>query len=468
MFKKAFTLFVILLVFLQACKKDEIITDASAKLEFSTDSILFDTVFTSLGSTTAIFKIYNRHDQPINISNIRLGGMNSSSYRINVDGVPMVSGGDIEIPAKDSLFCFVEVTVDPNSSTIPFVITDSILFTTNGNEQKIILEAWGKNAYFHYKEFINGNTTWPTDKPHVIYGYVAVDSLFTLTLNAGTHVYSHKNAMLYVYRDGTLNVNGTQGNEVIFEGDRLEPQFSETPGQWLGIWFSSLCKNNTMDWAIIKNADYGIIVDTFPTINPTLVIRNSIIRNIAGYGILGRGSKIEAFNVEVSNCGKYNVALIYGGLYRFFHCTFANYWTYGTRQYPTVIFNNWYETSTAVITRALDSASFYNCIIYGSIDDELQLDQSVNTTPAFNYNFHNCLIKTTLTTSNSHYVNCVANLDPYFISETDYRLGALSNAINAGDINSVNWFPFVLNTDLRANPRNMDGMPDMGAYEYAP
>ena len=469
MLKKVFYLFVILLGFLQACRKDEIITDATAKLEFSTDSILFDTVFTTVGSTTASFKIYNRHNQPIKISNVRLGGMNSSSYRINIDGVPMVSGGDIEIPKQDSLFCFVEVTVDPNSATIPFVITDSILFTTNGNEQKIILEAWGKNAYFHYNEIISANTIWPTDKPHVIYGYVIVDSAFTLTLAAGTHVYSHKNAILYVYRDGTLNINGTQNNEVTFEGDRLEPQFNETPGQWFGIWFSALSKNNTVDWAVIKNADNGIVVDTFPALNPTVILRNTIIRNMGGYGILGRGSKVEAYNCEVSNCGRYNVALIYGGTYRFFHCTFANYWTYGTRQYPTVILNNWYkDVNENVITRNLDSASFYNCIIYGSIDDELQLDQSTNTTPAYNYNFHNCLIKTTLATSNSHYVNCVINADPAFISETDFRLGALSTAINKGDINSVNWFPLLLNTDLLGNPRNMDGAPDCGCYEYAP
>lgn len=470
MLKRAIYILALLLAFLQACRRDEIITDASAKLDFSTDSILFDTVFTTIGSTTAMFKIYNNHDQPIRISDVRLGGMNSSNFRINLDGTPMVSGGDIEIPAKDSLFCFVEVTVDPNSATIPFVIRDSILFNTNGNQQKIILEAWGKNAYFHYNEILSANTTWLTDKPHVIYGYVIVDSAFTLTIPAGAHIYSHKNAILYVYRDGTLKVNGIQGSEVIFEGDRLEPEFAETPGQWFGIWFSALSKNNTVDWAVIKNADNGIVSDTFPSANPTVILRNTIIRNVSGYGLLGRGSKIEAYNCSFSNCGRYTAALIYGGNYRFFHCTFANYWDYDTRQYPCLILNNWYEDVYGnVITRNLDSASFYNCIIYGSLEeDELQLDQSVNTTPAFNYNFHQCLIKTTLATSNSHYESCTINQDPYFISETDLRLGALSNAINNGSMNPVNLYPQLLNADLKGAPRNMDGNPDIGCYEYEP
>ncbi|MEW6469937.1 MAG: hypothetical protein AB1458_13495 [Bacteroidota bacterium] len=469
MLKRTVLIFTALLAFLQACRRDELLTDPSARLEFSTDSILFDTVFTSVGSTTASFKIYNRHDQPIKISQVRLGGMNSSSYRLNVDGTPLVSGGDIEIPARDSIFCFVEVTVDPNSSTTPFVIRDSILFTTNGNEQKVILEAWGRNAYFHYNEIITSTSTWPVDKPHVIYNYVVVDSAATLTIPAGAQIYMHKYALLYVYRDGTLKINGTQGNEVTFQGDRLEPQFNETPGQWSAIYFSALSKNNTIDWAVIKNGDAGIISDTFPSANPTVVIRNTIIRNMAAYGILGRGSRIDAYNVSVSNCGRYNVALVYGGMYRFFHCTFANFWSYDTRQYPTVIVNNWYEDANEnVITRPLDSASFYNCIIYGSIDEELQIDRSINTGPAFNYKFHHCLIRTELNTATPNFINCRINQDPNFVSATDLRLSSISSATNGGDLNVVNWFPLILNTDLKGDPRNMDGDPDVGAYEYVP
>ena len=42
------------------CSKDVTFTDdPSCKAEFSTDTLSFDTVFTSIGSATDCFKIYN-------------------------------------------------------------------------------------------------------------------------------------------------------------------------------------------------------------------------------------------------------------------------------------------------------------------------------------------------------------------------------------------------------------------------
>ncbi|MFM7054488.1 MAG: hypothetical protein ACKOX7_07090, partial [Bacteroidota bacterium] len=57
-----------------SCKKDDILTDPSAKLEFSLDTVMFDTIFTSLGSTTQSLVIYNRNSRPLNISSVRLAG----------------------------------------------------------------------------------------------------------------------------------------------------------------------------------------------------------------------------------------------------------------------------------------------------------------------------------------------------------------------------------------------------------
>ena len=42
-----------------ACKKDKVLTDPSAKVSFSQDSILFDTVFTTIGSATQNIRIRN-------------------------------------------------------------------------------------------------------------------------------------------------------------------------------------------------------------------------------------------------------------------------------------------------------------------------------------------------------------------------------------------------------------------------
>ena len=95
-----------MITILSSCKKDELITDSSAKLQFSTDSVLFDTVFHFAGSTTKVFRIYNTHDQPMNISKAYLAGGTGSAFKLNIDGVSTTASApvltDIEILGGDS------------------------------------------------------------------------------------------------------------------------------------------------------------------------------------------------------------------------------------------------------------------------------------------------------------------------------------------------------------------------------
>src|SRR5688572_5706059 len=137
-----------LVVAVSSCKKDDLLTESSAKLEFSDDTIMFDTVFTSMGSTTKQLKIFNRNSQPIRISSIRLAGGSTSTYRLNVDGLTGKSFSDVEIPAKDSLFIFIEVTINPQDASTPFIVQDSIIFETNGNIQDVDLVAFGQYAIY--------------------------------------------------------------------------------------------------------------------------------------------------------------------------------------------------------------------------------------------------------------------------------------------------------------------------------
>lgn len=474
------------IIFVASCKKDKVITDASAKLEFSRDSILFDTVFTTVGSVTAAFKVYNRSSQPIIISSIKLAKGTSSNFRINVDGSKGVTFADVEIAGKDSMFVFAEVTVDPNNGNNPLIIRDSIVFETNGNIQDVQLEAWGQDAYFHTPTnvitFSNGSsiaysvipcTTWTNDKPHVIYGFAVVDSGCTLTVQQGARVHLHPGGVLWVYKDGTLKVNGSSSQPVVFQGDRLEPEYSELPGQWGAIWLSAGSKNNTIDWAVIKNGFIGLQVDTMgASSNPTLTISNSIVKNMSAAALFSQGGFITGSNSVFANCGQYVAALTIGGRYDFYHCTFANYWTGGVRQFPALLLNNYYkDVNENIQTRNLDSAYFYNCIVYGDISsgEEVKLEKSSNASYAFNYKFHHTLLRTGLDTSGSEYVNVKLNYDPYFNSpaNNDYRIKnpfAQPGVIDKGDPAIGNLFPY----DLSGNPRLVNGNPDIGAYEYDP
>ena len=227
-----------LMVFTQ-CRKEQLTTDPSAKLEFNKDTVLFDTVFTTVGSTTQQLRIFNRNNRAVNVSSVELAGGSNSPFRLNLDGVPGHRFEDIEIPGEDSLFMFVEVTLEVNNLTNPLIIEDSVIFYTNGNRQSVRLVVWGQDAYFHTNEIVQG--TWAVDKPHVIYGLAAVgfpqdDSGLVLNIPAGAQIHVHANSALYVYKS-TLNIMGAEGNEVVFQGDRLEQYYQDLPGQWHGIVF---------------------------------------------------------------------------------------------------------------------------------------------------------------------------------------------------------------------------------------
>ncbi len=458
-----------------SCRKDKIITSSSAKLAFSSNSILFDTVFTTVGSTTIPLVVYNNNNEKIKISSIRLGGGNYSNFKLNIDGTAASQINNLEIAAKDSIYIFVKVTVDPNNSNSPFVINDSILFETNGNLQIVKLVAWVQNAYYYTPNhfgpnlppysIIRHNDVWTNDKPHVIYGYAVVDSNFSLTIKANTRVYLHPNAVLWVYRDASLKVEGTLGNQVTFQGDRLENDYQQVPGQWSKIWITEGSECN-INYAVIKNGTVGIQVDTLPDncTAPSLKITNTIIENMSAVGILAQGSWVEAYNCVVGNCGQNAVWLNIGGNYNFIHCTIGNYWNYSVRQTASLDINNHYTDINNVGHGRNLKANFGNCIVYGDLSDEIELDNS--TSAAFNYNFDHCLLKTKLDSAASFLSscnNCIYNNDPLFSStaNNNYQISSGSAAIEKGLRSIALTVPF----DILRHNRTIKIAPDIGAYE---
>lgn len=477
-----------LLYFVSSCKKeDDFTSDSSVKLSFSEDTILFDTIFTTIGSTTQFLSVYNKEGSSIRISSIRLAKGTASSYRINVDGVPGKSFANVEIGPKDSLFIFIEVTVDPNNLTTPFLITDSILFETNGNLQDIDLVAFGQNAHFITPShsfyglpysIIGGDNvscgttiTWDSILPYVIYGYGVVDSCIKLVITEGTKIYFYQNSGLWVYQGGTLKVNGSFDHRVTFQGTRLEQSYQDIPGQWDRIWINEGVpgqESNDINYAIIKNGFIGLQPENFLSViggNPQkLNVSNTIIENMSGFGMLARDYKVNACNNLITNCGQYAIALTYGGKYDFLHCTIGNYWSQGQRATPSIYINNYFTDQTGDVAADLDSAVFKNCILYGNIDNELQFDFIAGADS--NYFFGNCLLKVDSHTSTAdpvRFQNIISNQDPQFTgySDDDYTLDASSPCIDAG--NAV--FTDTLSHDLNSKARIVGSAPDLGSYE---
>ncbi len=484
--------------FFISCKKDKVITNSSAKLSFSQDSVLFDTVFTHIGSTTKLFRVHNRNNGKVNISSIRLARGDASFYRLNVDGVPGKSFSNIEIAAQDSMYIFVEVTIDPNNQLNPFIYRDSILFDLNGSEQHFDLIAFGQNAYYHmpnqkiifsnssalYYEVEPCSATWKNDKPHLIYGYAVVDSACTLTIQAGAKIYLHSSAGIWVYRYGSINVGvgGSPTNLVTFQGDRLEQEYKDVPGQWDRIWINEGSVNNIINYAVIKNGYIGVhagysafdgVGNTVNVNDPKkLTLTNTIIQNCSYAGILGHFFNISGGNNVVVNCGQHLCRFEFGGSYSFFQSTFANYWNQtnnsqasNARTTPSFYFGD-YENNTQ-LSKLTDSLFFGNCIMDGSMAEEFQFDTIAAAIPAFGLlKFDHCSFKTGSLQSNRpptyscEIITSSANQMIFNNPGTyDFKITNRTSAAYQWGSSSGEG---IYTLDISQTPRS--GTPDLGAY----
>ncbi|MDP5082222.1 MAG: right-handed parallel beta-helix repeat-containing protein [Winogradskyella sp.] len=510
-----------ILLFWSSCRNDFEFSPSTGNLEFAKDTIYLDTVFTNIGSSTYNLKVYNRSNEDIVIPTIQLENGVNSFYRMNVDGSTGLSGAqegkffeDVELLAKDSLFIFIETTIDietlSNSDT-QFLYTDKILFDTGNNQQDIDVVTLVKDAIFIYPNRdtttgivetltfdVNGDGTadettlqgrfleddelnFTNEKPYVIYGYAGVAAGKTLTMEAGARVHFHSDSGIIVTDGGTLNINGDLStnqelleNEVILEGDRLEPLFSDIPGQWGTIWLFNGSLNNNIHYATIKNATIGILSEGNQTaVNDKLTITNSQVYNASGFGILGRATSITAENVVINNCGQSSFAGTVGGKYNFTHCTIANYWNSSFRQFPALLLNDYLEDAEGMtITNDLIEANFNNCIIYGNDNPEIFLDDRGSM---FNYKFTNCLIRFSDTnlegTGNYNFDNLAFydgnsfNEDPDFEDalENLMRIGEDSGANGIGNLDFISAVP----NDILGVSRSLV-LPDSGAYESVP
>lgn len=509
MIQRLTALFILLIGILTgSCRDDLEYRQAADTLRFSKDTVFLDTVFSGVSSSTYNLKVYNTSDTDISIPEVYLTGLENSNFRLNVNGNAGKQFLEVEIPARDSIYIFVEST--HTLSNLPdnsLLATDAIVFTDGIHQERVELVTLVQDAIFLFPNKTNGvvetilagvdssgnelriegfelasdQLTFTAEKPYVVYGYAAVPSGETLEIAAGARVHFHEASGLLVGDGARLQVNGTVSsdpvaleNEVIFEGDRLEPEFSATPGQWGTVWLAEGSTDNHIDHLTIKNASIGIFSEGNATVNPPkLTLKNVTIINSARINLLARRTSVKAYNTVIGGSGQPGVYITEGGNYEFTHCTIANYWNNGLRSYPALLIDNFQVSQDQTVTAyPLTAAAFNNCIISGSASVEFLLNKSPQAT--FNVHFSHSLLQFDTTDNTllndplynfedpALYSNNNYNLDPSFTNPgaNKFDLKQQSPAINLGD-------PFYLGeipTDINGNPRTP--APDSGAYEF--
>lgn len=474
---------------LSSCGKENIFEGDMVNIDFSVDTLRFDTVFTTQGSATRFVKIYNNENARITLDRIYMQNGSASVFRLNVNGSPATIAEGIEIKANDSIYVFVEATIDPDQplSVSPFVIEDYLTVEYNDQSEAILFEAWGQNANYitgrSAAGSINprllscnmGQFVFDDPKPYIIHGQLVIDSCEVI-IPAGTQVYIHgglifnegsvfNDGIIVCFKDGRLVCEGIADQPVVFQGDRLEENFQNSQGQWVGIRLFNESTGNVFNHTIIKNSIIGVRVDSMAN----LVANNSRFINTSSAGVIGFHADIDLNNCEFYNNGTNAVQIGFGGQYDLNHCTIYN----SNNQDPGIVASNFtcqdFECVLPVLINPL-RLECTNTIISGTNNDELLLiDATDGSDPSFfDVSMSHCLIRAEDVLEEELYLpifddcpNCcfVADTDSLFLDRDafDLRLDTMSRAIDKG-------IPTIILTDILNQSR--DSQPDLGAYEF--
>lgn len=473
--KKVFLFPVLVLCLFFSCNdlEDNYSTNPDHTLAFSTDTLAFDTVFTTVGSTTKEIMVYNRNKEALHIESVMLAGKGTTGFRLNVDGRKGTEFNNIGIQAKDSMYVFVEVTVDPQDKNNPFELKDSLVFSTNGVKQFVLLQAFGQDArIFKGGLFIENDTLWTAERPYLVYDSIVVSPNATWTIAPGASFYLHDNARINVY--GTVVANGTFEKPVLFRGDRLDDllpgrlAYDNTPGQWGGFTFYSESYNNQFTHTIIRNGKNGISCLSSTTDQPKLTFRESQITNMSGHLLSAENCHLEASNTEFTNAEDGLIALS-GGNYHFIHCTIGNFMAIKTRTGVAAV-----SLLAKPDSYPVKQAYFDNCIIDGNFSQRSG-ELSIESSEDFNYRFKNCYLKQTDPGKNNFFINCLFGESLNYRKSGkeeqryifDFRLkqneGQTLPVIGAGDIETARLVPQDRYNVTRVSETIL---PDIGAYQY--
>jgi len=460
-------------------QEEEFAKNPLESLSFSADTLSFDTVLTTVGSPTVCMTIRNNGTKPIRLSGVSLKSGGASGFRINLDGISDKSYTNVDIPANDSLFLFVELTAAEQGTNKPFMLSDAIVFQSEGKQKQIVLEAFSQDVIKWRGLTIHSDTTLTADKPYLIYDSLVVSKDVTLTIQEGATFYMHNKAKMVVH--GSVKAIGSMVAPITFRGDRLDEIWTDlpyelNPGQWGSIHLTSTSFNNEFNFVHIRGGVSGVVADSSSTDWMKLKMTNSIVHNMTEYGIWSCNNKMSISNSQISNSVLSTISLN-GGTYDFTHCTIANYQMLplngNGRNGFTLSISNYKQD--VIKTPFPLQADFYNCIVFGSFSNEI--DTLKTNQASWKLQFKNCLLRSKEFTSDMA-SGCIYSQKPQFVKTGmflnkvsgeqerdfiyDFRLDSISDARSAADPIYSGNYPF----DLNGISRLSDGLPDMGAYEW--
>lgn len=498
MFKKCIIVLVAAVsCWLTACDDyDSFTTDRTATLQFSSDSIIFDTLLTTVPSSTKTLAIYNRGDRGVRISEAWLEGGANSPFRLNIDGQDMSRSaanriGDFDILRRDSIIVRAEVTLPEFATDEPSEVSDAlVLRLESGVEQRVPLVVVGRNAFFLRAHTLLSDTTFTQQRPIVVYDSLVVGTGATLTLAPGTQLLFHDGASLCVH--GSLVADGTVEQPVVMRTDRTDHIFDylpydRLPGRWGGLHLFPESHDNRLSGLDLHGSTYGILVDPpAKGVERSLTLAGSRLHNIQGNGLDATDALIEVSNTEISNTLGHCVTLL-GGDATFTFCTLAQFYPLSAQRGNALDINAFGSDSTAYY-HPLHRAHFEGCVVTGYADDviiipDLNSDHWPTSvvSPVIEFSFNQCFLTTVIPEGSTpeqdysrRFTACVLDdLEADLNREHHFRL--LDTHAFLYDFTPVEESPIrgiapsaasTFPVDRLGHSRTADNAPDAGCYEF--
>lgn len=464
MIKYCWTILIFTILFWSCKPEEEIIASNPSGVRFSADTMLFDTVFSTVGTITLRLKIYNDNSNAIRIGKISVGGGSTSAFKVIINGLETTSSSNVLLLGKDSLLVLVKVLIDPQNKNLPYLVYDSLVVSSGSNTQNVRLIAYGQDAIFLNNKHVSGTETWDSPKPYVVYGNLTIDTSATLTIKEGVRVFLGLKSAILVY--GKISASGTFEKSVTFNSADLNKQAGVFPGQWAGIQLMNSSQENSFSWTVINNASTGLGI--FKTeINPSadVKISHTQIKNMTDYAIYSQSGHINLDNSLFSNSGKNVIRIVSGGQGVWVNNTFVCYSFDFFRDGSTLFFSDNLNNSNLQNL----SIQMTNNVVWGSFTNEITL--SGNTTSGtFLISAERNVLKTNAliywgTTnfvydfaSNKKLRNDTIHFEDPFTY--NFRPDSISIVRNRAKV----YAGFTDSNDLDGKPR--DSQPDIGAYEY--
>lgn len=402
-----------------ACSDYESFSDnPSFRLAFSQDTIAFDTLVSTIPSSTKTLYAFNNNGDGMRIHTIQLEGGESSHFRVNVDGRYLPGGilHDFEVLRHDSLVVRIEMTPPEAGSNEPRFFEDKLHFLLeNGTKQTVVLTGGSIDAYIEKQGLIiEEDAVMLTDKPYVIYDSLVVKAGATLTLTEGTTLMFHDKAALHVY--GKLVVQGSIEKPVVLRGDRMDHMFDyllydNTPSRWEGIVIHRGSYGNELFQCDLHSSRFGIICEDTEQVKPdetmpSVTLDCCILHNIGGDGLQLNNCVSRVTNTQISNTLGHTVS-ISGGSHTFIYSTLAQFYPFVADRGDGLHLASSADGSEYGLLR---KAHFINCVITGYGEDVL-MGEHIPDDGSCNYLFHHCFINTPEVDDVEHFAGCIFDRD---------------------------------------------------------